>query len=139
STPKLLLHPFDIATRFNNTNTLLAMGCRNCRGWEESECCLSQQCDCACACHTSCDCSYCYTVELKARSTARTTQAQTSAAKSTATRISNVLRLDLRPSVAPDSLSAGQTQLTDTKDAKSIKSRRWSRRNSTLKPLRLFA
>ncbi|KAJ2748275.1 hypothetical protein H4S06_005003 [Coemansia sp. BCRC 34490] len=47
------------------------MGCRKCRGWEDSECCLSQQSACACACHTSCDCAFCYTIELKERTSMR--------------------------------------------------------------------
>ncbi|KAJ2058542.1 hypothetical protein GGI03_005176 [Coemansia sp. RSA 2337] len=113
------------------------MGCRKCRGWEESECCLSQHNSCACACHTSCDCAYCYTVELKARSTARATQTQTGP-KSAASRISTVLRLESRPSTTLDSVSTDQVQVT-TNDLKASKLRRWSRRNSTLKPLRLFA
>ncbi|KAJ2667571.1 hypothetical protein GGH99_006638, partial [Coemansia sp. RSA 1285] len=47
------------------------MGCRKCRGWEDSECCLSQQSACACVCHTSCDCAFCYTIELKERTSMR--------------------------------------------------------------------
>ncbi|KAJ2822139.1 hypothetical protein FBU31_004679, partial [Coemansia sp. 'formosensis'] len=104
------------------------MGCRKCRGWEESECCLSQHDSCACACHTSCDCAYCYTVELKARSTACTTQAQ-AGPRSTASRLSTVLRLESRPGTTLDGVS---DQVTDNKVPKL---RRWSRRNSTLKPL----
>ncbi|KAI8322833.1 hypothetical protein GQ54DRAFT_310558 [Martensiomyces pterosporus] len=44
------------------------MGCRKCRGWEDSECCLSERQQCSCSCHTSCDCFFCHTVGLKARS-----------------------------------------------------------------------
>ncbi|KAJ2742846.1 hypothetical protein GGI20_004191 [Coemansia sp. BCRC 34301] len=116
------------------------MGCRKCRGWEESECCLSQHSSCACACHTSCDCAYCYTVELKARSTTRTSLAQATGPKSTTSRITTVLRLESRLSATLDSASSSQTHLAATKkDMKAPKSRRWSRRSSTLKPLRLFA
>ncbi|KAJ2792688.1 hypothetical protein GGI18_000193 [Coemansia linderi] len=114
------------------------MGCRKCRGWEESECCLSQHSCCACACHTSCDCAYCYTVELKARSTARATQTHTTGPKSAASRISTVLRLESRSSTALDSVSADHVAAS-ANDLKAPKLRRWSRRNSTLKPLRLFA
>ncbi|KAJ2813148.1 hypothetical protein FBU31_007482, partial [Coemansia sp. 'formosensis'] len=83
----------------------------------DSECCLSQHESCECDCHTACSCAYCHTVGLKARSTA-----STAGAKPAASRISTVLGLDSRPSTA-----------------KAPKLRRWSRRNSTLKPLRLFA
>ncbi|KAJ2888123.1 hypothetical protein GGI21_006770 [Coemansia aciculifera] len=113
------------------------MGCRKCRGWEESECCLSQHSSCACACHTSCDCSYCYTVELKARSTARATQ--TTGPKSTASRITTALRLESRLSATLADSQRHVNASSEDSVVKAPKSRRWSRRNSTLKPLRLFA
>ncbi|KAJ1849319.1 hypothetical protein LPJ73_003753 [Coemansia sp. RSA 2703] len=120
------------------------MGCQKCRGWEESECCLSQTCLCTCACHTSCDCSFCFTVSLKARSSPTLPapqQAQShTISKSAASIISTVLRLDSRTSTSLDgtersSTTVGQTQMSGNVKTKS----RWSRRGSTLKPLRLFA
>ncbi|KAJ2543539.1 hypothetical protein EV175_005971 [Coemansia sp. RSA 1933] len=129
------------------------MGCRKCRGWEDSECCLSQQGACACACHTSCDCAFCYTIELKERTAMRSSYgcekqnhqaaaaATTASTKTTATRISTVLRLESKTNAAYDgSISADESQQTGGGERKSSeKARKWAyRRSTSFKPLRLF-
>ncbi|PIA16510.1 hypothetical protein COEREDRAFT_81176 [Coemansia reversa NRRL 1564] len=118
------------------------MGCRKCRGWEENECCLSQSDPCDCKCHASCDCAFCHTVELKARSTPSTCHPQNTLNKSTASKIASVLGRESRRSLAndesPDSRPSTVARLS-TDDRKTEKARRWSRRGSSLKPLRLFA
>ncbi|KAJ2307406.1 hypothetical protein H4R23_004954 [Coemansia sp. Cherry 401B] len=118
------------------------MGCQKCRGWEDSECCLSQSSACACACHTSCDCAFCYTVELKARSTGGICSGHAAPSRSTASRITTALRLEPRASLTydstPDSRPPAMPRVS-TDERKSTKARKWSRRGSMLKPLRLFA
>ncbi|KAJ2360790.1 hypothetical protein H4S01_005576 [Coemansia sp. RSA 2610] len=118
------------------------MGCQKCRGWEDSECCLSQSSACACACHTSCDCAFCYTVELKARSTGGICSGHAAPSRSTASRITTALRLEPRASMSCDSIPDSRPSLAarfSSDEHKAEKARRWSLRNSTLKPLRLFA
>ncbi|KAJ1801944.1 hypothetical protein LPJ75_006342, partial [Coemansia sp. RSA 2598] len=82
------------------------MGCRKCRGWEESECCLSQtNVQCTCSCHTSCDCSFCFTVSLKARSSPPQSgqhPAQAASRSAAASIFSTVLRLEPRASTSMD-------------------------------------
>ncbi|KAJ2084726.1 hypothetical protein IW140_006617, partial [Coemansia sp. RSA 1813] len=101
------------------------MGCRKCRGWEDSECCLSQQDACACTCHTSCDCAFCYTIELKERTAMRGSsgcgrqnqhqhshQTATSA-KTAAMRLTTALRLESKITSPNDgSISADEHQQT---------------------------
>ncbi|KAJ1791600.1 hypothetical protein LPJ59_004962 [Coemansia sp. RSA 2399] len=127
------------------------MGCRKCRGWEDSECCLSQQGACACACHTSCDCAFCYTIELKDRTAMRGSlgcgkqQQQSQAAASTKTaamRLTTVLRLESKANGTFDgSASADELRQAGGGERKSSeKARKWAyRRSASLKPLRLFA
>ncbi|KAJ2858805.1 hypothetical protein GGI22_003225 [Coemansia erecta] len=132
------------------------MGCRKCRGWEDSECCLSQQGACSCACHTSCDCAFCYTIELKDRTTMRSSfgcgkkqqqqllqQSQATAnTKTAAMRISTVLRLESKANGTFDgSTSAEELRQAGGGERKSSeKARKWAyRRSASLKPLRLFA
>ncbi|KAI7824554.1 hypothetical protein BX661DRAFT_185521 [Kickxella alabastrina] len=124
------------------------MGCRKCRGWEESECCLSQHTQCACDCHTSCDCAFCYTIQLKARSLPAhlVPHTHTMTPKTATSLLSSVLRLESRSSLSSlDDRNnfrlhmQGQGQVPAADDHKLTKSRKWSRRSSLLKPLRLFA
>ncbi|KAJ2600888.1 hypothetical protein H4R99_003185 [Coemansia sp. RSA 1722] len=126
------------------------MGCRKCRGWEESECCLSQaDVQCTCSCHTSCDCSFCFTVNLKARSfpaQPEVQHGQTVSRSAAASILSTVLRLESRTSTSIDANDRGQSAGTAGSGSQTasvsgeIKTKsRWSRRSSTLKPLRLFA
>ncbi|KAJ2728147.1 hypothetical protein H4S00_001135 [Coemansia sp. D1744] len=118
------------------------MGCRKCRGWEDSGCCLSQSGPCDCACHAACDCAFCHTVELKARSLPSAYCSNNVQSRSTASRISLALRLEPRSSLAYDSTPDNRPlapSRASTDERKSLKSRKWPRRSSTLKPLRLFA
>ncbi|KAJ2776328.1 hypothetical protein H4R18_005725 [Coemansia javaensis] len=119
------------------------MGCRKCRGWEESECCLSQPTTCSCACHAACDCAFCHTVELKTRSwpgMAHTVSCRGRAAA--APRIPAALRADPRLSFGSDGPTSTRSS-TETRassdEAKADRTRWRSLRNSTLKPLRMFA
>ncbi|KAJ2785029.1 hypothetical protein H4R18_000737 [Coemansia javaensis] len=123
------------------------MGCRRCRGWEESECCLSQQAACDCECHAKCDCAFCHAVVLKARTSSGPVPECTLRRKSTTSRITTALRLDSRASTsaaptAVDGMAAGRpsTELrASTDNHRSLLALRWSRRSSALKPLRMFA
>ncbi|KAJ1985677.1 hypothetical protein GGI26_006535, partial [Coemansia sp. RSA 1358] len=132
------------------------MGCRRCRGWEDSECCLSQQDACTCACHTSCECAFCHTIELKARSGIRSTSCygrqqqqnqSIASSKLSALKLATVLRLDSRGNSSYDGSSTtneqtGNDALHDLQQPNtsarksSEKARKWaSRRSTTLKPL----
>ncbi|KAJ2654049.1 hypothetical protein IWW48_006331, partial [Coemansia sp. RSA 1200] len=137
------------------------MGCRKCRGWEDSECCLSQQSACACACHTSCDCAFCYTIELKERTSMRSSSGHAKQhqhqhqhqhyyqhqspvnAKTAAMRLTTVLRLESKAAITTygdsGSVSVDEHQLagsdlsaTESSSRKSSeKIRKWASRRST--------
>ncbi|KAJ2712027.1 hypothetical protein H4R19_002965 [Coemansia spiralis] len=122
------------------------MGCQRCRGWEESECCLSQSAGCTCGCHAECDCAFCHAVDLKARSSPSAVAVCTLRRKSTTSRITTALRREPRPearqSLAGDE-SPGARPSSESRSSsdnhKSLRALRWSRRGSALKPMRLFA
>ncbi|KAJ2480582.1 hypothetical protein IWW56_002343 [Coemansia sp. RSA 2131] len=118
------------------------MGCRKCRGWEDSSCCLSQSGPCDCACHAACDCAFCHTVELKARSLPSAYCGNNVQSRSTTSRITLALRSEPRSSISFDDIAdikLPQLARLSSDEQKVEKIRRWPLKNSTIKPLRMFA